>query len=161
MTTDTMPTEALSGAEARRAARNAGAIAAARILSSAVQFGWQLILSAGARRRRSSACTRRSGALFAIAATITAFSMSLIVIRDVARRPETAGRYLSATLLIETMLGLVAYVGINVAASGYDSDDPGVCRRRRAEPADRHGRAICATTNCWRRNGWSRPRWST
>ena len=118
--TDTVPSEALSGAEARRAARNAGAIAAARILSSAVQFGWQLILSRalGAAQFGVYAAV---GALFAIGATLTAFSMSLIVIRDVARQPEKAGRYLSATLVIQTVLGLIAYVGINVSAAGYDS----------------------------------------
>ncbi len=111
--------ETLSGAEARRAARNAGAIAAARIVSSAALFGWQLILGR-ALGEVLFGVYNTVGALFAIGVTITAFSMSLIAIRDVARRPESAGRYLSATLTIQTMLGLVAYVGINLAAQGYD-----------------------------------------
>ncbi len=119
MTTDTLSTP-LSGAEARRAARNAGAIAAARIVSSAAQLVWQLILGR-ALGDAGFGVYATVGGLFAIGVTITAFSMSLIVIRDVARRPDSAGRYLSATLVIETVLGLVAYVGINVAASGYDS----------------------------------------
>lgn len=118
MTTETMP-EALTGAEARRAARNAGAIAAARIISSAAQLVWQLILGR-ALGDAGFGVYAAVGALFAIGVTITSFSMSLIVIRDVARRAETAGRYLSATLVIQTVLGLVAYAGINIAASGYD-----------------------------------------
>src|SRR4051812_29138505 len=113
-------TEAFSAAEARRAARNAGAIAAARIVSSAAQFGWQLILgrSLGAAEFGIYATV---GALFALGVTVTGFALSLIVIRDVARRPETAGRYLSATLVIQTVLGLVAYLGINASALSYDS----------------------------------------
>ena len=119
MTTETV-SEVFSAAEARRAARNAGAIAAARILSSAAQFGWQLILgrSLGAAEFGIYATV---GALFALGAIITGFALSLIVIRDVARRPETAGRYLSATLVIQTVLGLIAYIGINGAALNYDS----------------------------------------
>ena len=114
MTTETV----LSGNEARRAARNAGAIAAARIVSSAAQFGWQLIL-ARALGEAAFGVYGAVGALFAIGVTITAFGMSPIVIRDVARRPEQAGRYLSATLVVQTILALVAYAGINGAALGY------------------------------------------
>lgn len=114
MTTETV----LSGNEARRAARNAGAIAAARIVSSAAQFGWQLIL-ARALGEAAFGVYGAVGALFAIGVTITAFGMSPIVIRDVARRPEQAGRYLSATLVVQAILALVAYAGINGAALGY------------------------------------------
>ena len=118
MTVETIP-ETLSGAEARRAARNAGAIAAARILSSAVLFGWQLILGRTLGEAEFGVYAA-VGALFALGVTITSFAMSVIVIRDVARRPPLAGRYLSATLVIQTVLGLVAYLGINAAAQGYD-----------------------------------------
>ncbi len=119
MTTETVP-EALSGAEARRAARNAGAIAAARIISSAIQFVWQLILT-HALGAAVFGIYGAVGALFAIGVTITSFNMGLIVIRDVARQPEKAGRYLSAVLVAQTIFGLIAYVGINVTASGYES----------------------------------------
>ena len=115
MTTQPAP----SGSETRRAARNAGAIAAARILSSGAQFGWQLVL-ARALGESAFGVYGAVGALFAIGVTITAFSMSLIVIRDVARRPELAGRYFSAALVVQTGLALVAYLGINAAAQGYD-----------------------------------------
>ncbi len=114
------PSDMFSGAEARRAARNAGAIAAARILSSGLLLIWQLILG----RVLGDALFGiygTVGALFGIGITITSFSMGLIVIRDVARRPELAGRYLSATLVIQTVLAGIAYAGVNAAAQGYDS----------------------------------------
>jgi O-antigen/teichoic acid export membrane protein len=115
-----MTTEAaLTGNEARRAARNAGAIAVARILSSGAQFGWQLILTR-ALGESLFGVYGTAGSLYAIGVTIMAFSMSMIVIRDVARRPELSGRYLSVVLMIQTVLALVAYVGINAAAQGYD-----------------------------------------
>ncbi len=117
MTTEPLP-EALSGAAARRAARNAGAIAAARIISSGAQFGWQLIL-VRALGDAEYGVYGTVGPLFTIGVTITAFAMSLIVIRDVARRPISAGRYLSAALVIQTVLALIAYVGINTAAQTY------------------------------------------
>lgn len=115
-----MTTEAaLTGSEARRAARNAGAIAVARILSSGVQFGWQLILTR-ALGESLFGVYGTAGSLYAIGVTIMAFSMSMIVIRDVARRPDLSGRYLSVVLTIQTVLALVAYVGINLAAQGYE-----------------------------------------
>ena len=114
------PSDMLSGAEARRAARNAGAIAAARILSSGLLFGWQLILGR-ALGDALFGIYGTVGALYLLGMTIMTFSMSLIVIRDVARRPELAGRYLSAVLVIETVLAGIAYAGINAAAQGYDS----------------------------------------
>lgn len=117
MTTETTA-DTLSGAEARRAARNAGAIAAARILSSAAQFGWQLILAA-ALGEVEFGIYGTVGPLYAIGATITTFSMSLIIIRDVARQPRSAGRYLAVSLVVQTLLALLAYVGINAAAQGY------------------------------------------
>ncbi|MEP7291750.1 MAG: flippase [Chloroflexota bacterium] len=119
MMTETSPETILTGSEARRAARNTGAIAASRILSSGAQFGWQLILT-HTLSEAGFGIYATVGALFAIGVTVTAFSMSMIVIRDVARRPEFAGRYLSSTLVIQTLLALIAYAGINAAAAGYD-----------------------------------------
>jgi O-antigen/teichoic acid export membrane protein len=112
----------LTGAEARRAARNAGAMAAARIVSSGALFVWQLILG------RLLGDTEFGvygtvGALFGIGAAITSFSMSLIVIRDVARRPEQAGAYLSAAVFVQTALAALAYLGLNAAALALGYSD--------------------------------------
>src|SRR5690554_3608158 len=110
MTADAAPK--LSGGEARRVARNAGAIAAARLISSAVLFGWQLALAV-LLAKSDLGINGTVMSLFAIGVPLASFSMGLIVIRDVARQPERAGRYLSATLFIQTTLALLAYVGIN------------------------------------------------
>lgn len=120
MMTET-PAPAISGAEARRAARNAGAIAAASILSRGLQFGWQLILAPAL----GPAMYGIYGVVLAfimIGSTVPNFGMGPIVVRDVARRPEEAGRYLTATLFMQTLLALLAYVGLNMAAAlgGYD-----------------------------------------
>lgn len=113
----------LSGAEARRAARNAATLAVARIVSSGTLFLWSLILG----RLLSEFDLGVYGtinSLYGIGAAITAFSLSQIVIRDVARQPQLAGKYLSATLVLQTALALFAYVTMNGAASalGYDEN---------------------------------------
>ncbi|MDX2160920.1 MAG: flippase [bacterium] len=118
MTTAAAP---LTGQEARRAARNAGAIAAARVLSSGALLLWQLIL--GRLLGESDFGVYGTvGALFTIGVTLTSFGMSAILIRDVARRPAEAGRYAAASLVVQTCFGVLAYLGINAAglALGYD-----------------------------------------
>ena len=109
----------LTAGEARRAARNAGAIALARILSSGAQFLWQIIL-AGSLGQAEFGVYGAVGALFNIGVTVASFSIGLIVIREVARRPEESGRIWGAALFIQTTASLLAYVGINIAATGYD-----------------------------------------
>lgn len=114
-----MKTASLTAREARRAARNAGAIAAARILSSAAQLVWQIILG----RALGESVYGVYGtvtALFSIGVTIATFSISVIVIREVARHPDRAGRYWSAALFVQTITSLIAYLGVNAAALGYD-----------------------------------------
>lgn len=98
-----------TGAEARRAARNASAIAIASVLSKGALFGWQLILAPwlGAA---AYGIYGTVGALIAVAAVVPQFGMGQIVIRDVARQPDDAGSYFSATLVIRTLLALLAYV---------------------------------------------------
>jgi O-antigen/teichoic acid export membrane protein len=46
--------------------------------------------------------------------------MGVIIIRDVARRRERAGAYLSSALVMQTILGLLAYAGIQTAAALLD-----------------------------------------
>ncbi len=122
MTIEAIPSP-LTGAEARRVARNAGAIAIARILSSAALFGWQLVLGPWLGVTEYGVYGT-VGALFAIGVPIASFSMGTIVIRDVARDPARAGRYLTATLFAQTLLAILAYVSINAAALafGYEAE---------------------------------------
>lgn len=126
MTSSDTPSELsptpISGAEARRVARNAGAIAAARILSSGALFAWQLALGR-LLGVFDFGVYGTVGALFAVGVPLASFSMGMIVIRDVARDPASAGRYLSATLMMQTTLALLAYIAMNAAAIafGYDT----------------------------------------
>jgi O-antigen/teichoic acid export membrane protein len=111
----------LAGAEARRAARNAATMALARIISSGALFVWSLILGA-LLGEFDLGIYGTINALYGIGVAITAFSLSQIVIRDVARQPQLAGKYLSITLVLQTLFALLAYVTMNAAALalGYD-----------------------------------------
>ncbi len=113
----------LTGAEARRAARNAGALAVARILSSGMLFIWQILLARLLGDAQFGVYST-IGPLYTIAATLASFSIGVIVIREVARKPENAGKYLSVTLLVQTLFALLAYVGLNLAglALGYSAE---------------------------------------
>ena len=53
------------------------------------------------------------------AASVASFGMGLIVIRDIAREPQKAGNYWTAMLFTQTLLSLLAYVGMNGFAIGY------------------------------------------
>src|SRR5690606_30218518 len=112
----------LAGAEARRAARNDAAMAFSRILSSGALFVWSLIL-AGLLGDSEFGVYNAIAALYLIGAAITSFSLSQIVVREVARQPETAGKYLASTLTLQTLLALFAYVSMNAAALALGYDD--------------------------------------
>jgi O-antigen/teichoic acid export membrane protein len=110
----------ISSAEARRAARNAGAIAAASLLSRGLQFGWQLIFTR-ALGPELFGVYGTVGGFLQIGAAIVMFGLSPIVIREVARRPDQAGKYLTAMMVIQTVFGLLALIVLNSAAAlgGY------------------------------------------
>lgn len=103
-------------------ARNAGAIALARLLSSGALFAWQLALGR-LLGVFDFGVYGTVGALFAVGVPLASFSMGMIIIRDVAREPQRAGRYLSAALLIQTGLALLAYLGMNAAALALGYSD--------------------------------------
>ncbi len=109
----------LAGSDARRAARNVSALVVASVISKGALFVWQLLLFAwlGAH---DYGIYGTVGGLMVIAGSVTSFGMSLIVIRDVAREPEKASRYWSAMIFWQTVLALVAYVGINSFSVLYD-----------------------------------------
>jgi O-antigen/teichoic acid export membrane protein len=111
---------ALTAADARRAARNAGAIAAASILSRGIQFGWQLLFVLLVSQEVFGVYGAVSS-FVQIGTALAGFGLGVIVIREVARRPDQAGRYLTATLFLQTGFALLAYIGLNLAAAlgGY------------------------------------------
>jgi O-antigen/teichoic acid export membrane protein len=110
----------ISGQDARRAARNAGAIMLASIISKGALFGWQIFL-ARSLGDADYGVYGSVGAFIAIGMSIVSFGMGPIIIREVARAPEKAGRYLSITLILQSGLALVAYCGLALVASlgGY------------------------------------------
>ncbi|RMF77730.1 MAG: flippase [Chloroflexi bacterium] len=117
MTTD-VSSPRISSAEAERAVRNATAIAVATILSKGILFGWQLVL-APLLGVASYGIYGTVLALFTVGASIPNFGMGPIVIRDVARKPQDAGRYLTSALFTQTILALIAYIAINSAALSF------------------------------------------
>ncbi len=107
----------------RRAARNVTALALSNVVSKGLLFVWQLVLARwlGAE---GYGIYGTIGALLAVGAALPDFGMGLIVIRDVANRPQAAGRYLSAALVIQPVLAAVGYVVLLLAAVllGYDTE---------------------------------------
>jgi len=105
--------------DAKRAARNAGALLVSSLVSKGALFGWQLILAPwlGAT---AYGIYGTIGAMLAVGASLASFSMGLIVIRDVAREPSNAGKYWSSALFIQTIFALIAYVAVNSFAIGYN-----------------------------------------
>lgn len=109
------PSPGITSHAAQRAARNVGVMAVAQILSKGVLFIWQLILIP-LLGPVEYGVYGTVGAMLLIGVAITGFGMGVIVIREVARQRERAGRYLSAALFMQTLLGLLAYVGLQAAA---------------------------------------------
>jgi O-antigen/teichoic acid export membrane protein len=116
-------TLALMENQITRAAQNATAIAVSTMLARGIQFAWVIILARLLRVSDYGAWGMIS-ALIVTAAAIPEFGMGVIVLRDVAQRPRDAGRYLSATLAVQPLLALVAYVGLIVVALLLPGDTP-------------------------------------
>lgn len=108
----------LTGNDAKRAAQNVTALVVASLISKGALFIWQLILAPWLGTF-AYGIYGTVGALIAVSGSISSFSMGLIVIRDVAREPQKAGKYWSAMMLLQTVLALIAYIGMNGFAAGY------------------------------------------
>jgi O-antigen/teichoic acid export membrane protein len=114
VTTDPTDTQALDpnrDSQLSRTTRNLTAVAISTILANGLQFVWITILARliGAE---TFGLWSKITAFVGIAAALPEFSSNLIVLRDVAQRPKEAGNYLSATLVMQPLLGLVASVGL-------------------------------------------------
>lgn len=110
----------MSSSDAQRAARNVGALIFASLISKGALFLWQLWLSTwlGAY---DYGIYGTVGGMMAIAGSVASFSMGLIVIRDVAREPQKAGKYWTAMLFWQSALALLAYIAMNGFAMGYSA----------------------------------------
>lgn len=118
-----MSTARATAQDTRRAARNAGALAAASLFSKGMLFVWQFALARWIGDA-GYGVYGTVGALATIATVIGSFGMGLIVVRDVSRAPEKAGAYLTATLYMQTVLVAVAFVIMNIAAWVLNYDAP-------------------------------------
>jgi len=108
----------ISGQDARRAVRNVSVLMLASIVSKGALYVWQIILSV-LLGPTEYGIYGTVGGMMVTAASVASFGMGLIVIRDVAREPEKAGKYWTAMLFTQTALALFAYIGMNGFASGY------------------------------------------
>ena len=108
---------ALSGSDAKRAARNISALMIASVISKGALYIWQLVLSTWLGPTEYG-IYGTVGGMMVTAAAVASFGMGLIVIRDVARDRGKAGAYWSAMLFMQTLLALLAYIGLNAYALG-------------------------------------------
>ena len=112
-----------SSRDAKRAARNATALALSNMISKGIQFLWQLLLARwlGAE---GYGIYGTVGALLVIGSAIPEFGMGLIVIRDVATKPRDSGRYLAATLTMQPPFAVAGYMVLTLAALllGYSAE---------------------------------------
>lgn len=94
-----------------RVARNAAAIGIATLVARGFQFGWAVLLATliGAEQY---GIWGTIGAILATAAAVPEFGMGLIVLRDVARQPSEASRYLTATLAVQPLLALGTHAAL-------------------------------------------------
>ena len=111
-------TATLSASDAKRAARNISALMVASVISKGALYIWQIALSV-LLGPTEYGVYGTVGGMIVTAASLASFSMGLIVIRDVAREPGRAGKYWSAMLFSQTLLALLAYIGMNGFAIGY------------------------------------------
>ncbi|MCC7207607.1 MAG: oligosaccharide flippase family protein [Anaerolineae bacterium] len=98
-------------AQVARLTRNATAIALATLLARGLQFGWAILLAQLLGEAGYGTWGVISG-MITTAAALPEFGMGLIVLRDVARDPVRAGRYLTGTLVGQPPLALLAYLGL-------------------------------------------------
>jgi len=92
---------------ALRVARNALALLGSKVLTSLILFGWQLAV---ARELGPSlyGVYGAIGAMLAVAAVLPDLGLGIVVARETARRPASAPRILTATLVLQPALSLLA-----------------------------------------------------
>ena len=104
-------------------ARNATALFLSDVASKGTLFLWQLVLARwlGAA---GYGIYGTIGALMTVGASVVELGMGVIVVREVAKRPPSAGRFLAATLMVQPALAVVAYGVLQLAVwrLGFDSE---------------------------------------
>jgi O-antigen/teichoic acid export membrane protein len=107
--------------QTRRAARNFSALVAASILSKGLLFVWQIVLgNLFSPYEYGVYFTVLS--LMSVTTVLISLGMGIIVIREVARQPQLAGRYWAIALTLQTALSGAAYALVVALAllGGYE-----------------------------------------
>ncbi len=111
------------GDSGARLARNAAALWGASLVTSGVLLIWQILLARILGPDRYG-IYGTIGAILAIAGTLPDLGMGSIMIREIARAPGRADRYLGASLVLHVVLAAVTYALVQVAAwaAGYEAE---------------------------------------
>ncbi|MFN8421361.1 MAG: flippase, partial [Anaerolineae bacterium] len=125
MTSNSIQEEAAGADETKsriaHTTRNFAAVALSTLIANGVQFLWIIVL-ARIVGDETFGVWSKIAAFVGIAAAIPEFSSNLIVLRDVAQRPDQGGRYLSATLILQPILGVIAVLALNVVGLFLNND---------------------------------------
>jgi O-antigen/teichoic acid export membrane protein len=105
----------ISASDAKRAARNVGALMSASVVSKGLLFVWQIALGNFLGPSEFGIFNTIVG-LLGIAVVIVGFGIGTIAIREVANKPEQIGQYAATMLFFQSALAGIGYVGA-VAAS--------------------------------------------
>jgi O-antigen/teichoic acid export membrane protein len=107
----------------RRVVGHAGALAMSKGASSALLLGWQVLLARQLGAYQYGVYGTIAALLF-VGATVPDPGVGVIHVRDAAREPARAGRYLGAALALHAPLAAVAYLVLQVSAAvlGYSTD---------------------------------------
>ena len=145
----------LSGSDAKRAARNVSVLMAASVISKGALYLWQIALSV-LLGPSEYGIYGTVGGMMVTAASVAGFGMGLIVIRDVAREPQKAGKYWTVHALRADLAGarrLCRHERLRRSATATRcADSP----RWPASTSSSTSSAIWVTTCWWRKKSWSR-----
>lgn len=110
----------LTADDARRAARNVGALVVASILSKGLLFAWQIALGRWLGPT-DYGIYNTVFAFLAVGSSVAYFGTGMIAIREVAKVPESIGKYAAGLISIQMILSVVAYGSVILAAGlgGY------------------------------------------
>ena len=108
-------------ADAVRVARNFSALVLASLFSKGLLFVWQIVLG-NLFAPYEYGVYNTVTSLMAVSSSVVGLGMGLIMIREVARKPDRIGDYWSAMLTMQTIFSLIAYILILLTAmsSGYE-----------------------------------------
>jgi O-antigen/teichoic acid export membrane protein len=104
------PSPSITASDAKRAARNVGALMAASVISKGLLFAWQIALGNFLGPTEYGIFNTIIG-LMGIAAVVVGFGIGVISIREVANKPEKIGQYAATMLFLQSSFAGIGYIG--------------------------------------------------